>query len=171
MNAGFAFHEVIVDKNNKPIDYRYIEVNPAFEKMIGLKVNEIIGKTVTEILPGTENDPADWIGKFGNVGLTGVPLTVESYSEQIDRWFKVSGYSPKKGYFAVTFNDITERKKAEQQLKESEEKLRTLFEVTPLSIVVSDLESNIIMCNQKFCELHCIKKPEYVIGRKIPEFI
>ena len=113
MTEGFAYHEVIVDENNKPIDYKYLEVNPAFERLTGLKGEQMIGKKVTEILPGTENDPADWIGKFGNVGLTGVPLIVEDYSEALDRWYKVSGYSPKKGYFAVTFSDITERKKSE----------------------------------------------------------
>ncbi len=136
MTAGFAYHEVIVDENNKPIDYKYIEANPAFEKLTGLKVDEIIGKKVTQILPGIENDPADWIGKFGNVGITGIPLTVEDYSEPIDKWYKVSGYSPKKGYFAVTFTDITERKKAEEKLKESEEKFRTITEQSFMAIII-----------------------------------
>ncbi|MFX1322659.1 MAG: PAS domain S-box protein [Promethearchaeota archaeon] len=136
MNAGFALHEVIVDDNNKPVDYRYIEVNPAFERLTGMKKEDLIGRTVIEAIPGTENDPADWIGKFGNVGLTGIPITVEDYSEAFDRWYKVSGYSPKKGYFAVTFTDITERKKAEEALKESEQKFRTITEQSFMSIII-----------------------------------
>ena len=124
MNAGFAYHEIILDENNKPIDYRFLEANPAFEKFTGLKVDQIIGKTVTEVLPGTENDPADWIGKYGKVALTGAPFSFEDYSETINKWYNVSSYSPKKGYFAVTFTDITELKRVEQVLKESEEKLR-----------------------------------------------
>jgi len=128
MNAGFAYHKVITDDNNKPIDYRYIEVNPAFEKFTGLKAKDMIGKNVTEILPGTEKDPADWIGRFGNVGLTGVPLIVEDYSDALDRWYKVSGYSPKKGFFAVTFTDITERKKAEQKIKDQNKFLTNVIE-------------------------------------------
>ncbi|MFX0022517.1 MAG: PAS domain S-box protein [Candidatus Hermodarchaeota archaeon] len=147
MNAAFAYHEVIVDDKNKPIDYKYIEVNPKFEELTGIKKEDLIGRTVTEAIPGTENDPADWIGRFGQVGLTGVPLTVEEYSEAIQKWFKVSGYSPKKGYFAVTFNDITDIKIAEQKLKESEEMYRNLFEKSPNAIALLDLTGKIIDCN------------------------
>ena len=136
MTAGFAYHEVIVDENNKPIDYKYIEANPAFEKLTGIKADELIGKKVTEALPGIENDPADWIGRFGNVGLTGIPLTIEDYSEPLDRWYSVSGYSPKKRHFAVTFTDITERKKAEEKVKESELKFRTITEQSFMAIII-----------------------------------
>jgi len=164
MNAGFAFHEVIVDGNGKPIDYRYLEVNSQFEKLTGLKVSDMIGKTVTEILPGIENDPADWIGRYGNVGLTGEPLSIEDYSEQLNRWYKVSGYSPKKGFFAVTFSDITDRKRAEKKLIESEEKYRHLFENSPFSIALLTNKGKIIDMNSKTTELFGYKK-EDLIGK------
>ena len=141
MTEGFAYHEVIVDNNNKPIDYKYIEVNPSFEKLTGLKADDMIGKKVTEILPGTENDPADWIGKFGNVGLTGVPLTVEDYSEALDRWYKVSGYSPKKGYFAVTFSDITEQKKSEIALNSEKQFVNDILNASMDTVFVFNPES------------------------------
>ncbi|MFX0082498.1 MAG: PAS domain S-box protein [Candidatus Hodarchaeota archaeon] len=129
MNAGFAYHKVITDDNNKPIDYEYIEVNPAFEKLTGLKKEDLIGKRVTVAIPGTENDPADWVGKFGNVGLTGIPLTVEDYSEALDRWYKVSGYSPEKGFFAIIFTDITDKKDAEKLIIEENRRLLELQEL------------------------------------------
>ncbi len=147
MNSGFAYSEVVVNDNNKPIDYRFIEANSQFEKLTGLKVSDIIGKTVTEVLPGIENDPADWIGRYGKVGLTGEPLTAEDYSEPLDRWYIVSSYSTKKGFFAVTFNDITDRKRAEKKLKESEKKYRHLFENSPFSIVLLNFEGKIVEMN------------------------
>ena len=153
MNSGFAYSEVLVNDDNIPIDYRFIEANSQFEKLTGLKVSEIIGKTVTEVLPGIENDPADWIGRYGNVGLTGEPLTAEDYSEPLDRWYIVSSYSTKKGYFAVTFHDITDRKRAEKKLKESEEKYRHLFENSPFSIVLLNFEGKIIEMNKATTKL------------------
>ena len=162
MNTAFAYHEVIVDDNGKPIDYRYIEANSQFEKLTGLKVSDIIGKTVTEILPGIENDPADWIGRYGNVALTGEPLNVEDYSEPLDRWYKVSGYSPKKGFFAVTFSDITESKQAEIKIKESEEKYRHLYENSPFSIVLLDTAGKIIDMNAKTTELFGYEKKDLI---------
>jgi len=169
MNTGFAYHEVLVDDNGKPIDYRFIETNSQYEKLTGLKVSNLIGRTVTEILPGIENDPADWIGKFGNVGLTGEPLTVEDYSEPLDRWYKVSGYSPKKGFFAVTFSDITDRKRAEKKLKESEEKYRHLFETSPNFIGLVDLDSVLIDCNDVSNEILSIHTKWDIIGKNIIE--
>lgn len=142
MNSGFAYHEVIVNEDNKPIDYRYLEVNPAFERLTSIKREDLIGKRVTEAIPGTEDDPANWIEKFGNVGLTGIPLTVEDYSEAIDRWFEVSGYSPKRGFFAVTFNDITDRVKAMEKIKESELKFRNIFKANPSGMHLYDLNAS-----------------------------
>ncbi|MFX0027993.1 MAG: PAS domain S-box protein [Candidatus Hermodarchaeota archaeon] len=152
MNAGFAYHEVVVNESNQPIDYIYHEVNPAFEKLTGMKKEELIGKRVTEAIPGTEDDPADWIGKFGNVGLTGIPIIVEDYSEAIDRWFKVSGYSPKKGFFAVTFSDITDQKKAEENLRESELKFSTIAEQSLLGIAIMQ-DDEFKYVNQKFANM------------------
>jgi len=162
MNTAFAYHEVIVDENGKPIDYRYIEANSQFEKLTGLKVSDIIGKTVTEILPGIENDPADWIGRYGNVALTGEPLAAENYAEPLDRWYKVSGYSPKKGFFAVTFSDITDRKRNEKKIKESEEKYRHLYENSPFSIVLLNYEGKIIDMNTQTTELFGYEKEDLI---------
>jgi|GEM_PF-1689321 PAS domain S-box-containing protein len=123
MSEGFAYHRIVLDAEGKPCDYVFLEINKAFEKLTGMKKENVIGKKVTEVLPGIEKDPADWIGKYGKVALTGKPLRFENYSEGIKKFVSVSAFSPYKGYFAVTFSDITERKRAEEALRESESRL------------------------------------------------
>ena len=58
MNEGFALHEIITDGSGQPIDYKYLEINPAFTRITGLESDKIIGKNVRDIFPGIENDPA-----------------------------------------------------------------------------------------------------------------
>lgn len=106
MFTAFALHEVITDKKGKPINYRFLDVNPAFEKMTGLKAKNVIGKTVLEILPHTESY---WIEKFGKVALTGKPDKIIEYSQEMDKYYEVHGYSPKKRQFAVTFIEVPDK--------------------------------------------------------------
>ncbi|MHA2180802.1 MAG: PAS domain S-box protein [Promethearchaeota archaeon] len=160
MTSAFAYHKIIVDEKNNPIDYEYLEANPAFEVFTGLKRDEIIGKTVKQVLPGIEDDPADWIGVFGEVALKQVPINFENYSETLERWYNVSAYSPKKNFFAVTFTDITKRKNTEEmyaqlnlelelkvkertsQLQESEGRYRELFNNMSSGVAVYEVVNN-----------------------------
>jgi PAS domain S-box-containing protein len=125
MIDGFAIHEIVVDECGNPEDYIFLEVNPAFEQLTGLNCGDIIGKRVTELIPDLE---PHWIATYGQVALTGVQLTIENYSSQLNKWFKVTAYSSERGYFATIFEDITERKKTEELLKERDERYRRLFE-------------------------------------------
>ncbi len=125
MIDGFAIHEIIVDEWGTPVDYVFLEVNPAFESFTGLNPEYIIGKRVTELIPDIE---PYWIATYGQVAFTGVRLTIENYSAQLDKWFKVTAYSPERGYFATIFEDITDRKKSEDLLKERDERYKRLFE-------------------------------------------
>ena len=115
MDAGFACHKIITDANNKPIDYEFIDVNKLFENLTGLKKENIIGKRVTEVISGIENDKFEWINVYGEVSLKGGKLSFEQYSEVLGKWYSVSVYSPSRGYFVTIFNDITRIKEEEDQ--------------------------------------------------------
>ena len=116
MHNGFAYHEIVLNDEGQPIDYIFLEVNDVFEETTGLKRKDVIGKKATEALPGIEEDDFDWIGVYGKVALTGEGTTFSQYSEFPGKWFAVTAYSPRKGFFAVLFEDVTEKKRMEEQL-------------------------------------------------------
>ena len=124
MLNGFALHKIVLDENGTPIDYVFIDTNVAFEKMTGLKRKDSIGRRVTEVLPGIEKDPVDWIGKYGKVALSGEEIRFENYSEILGKWFSVYAYCPIKDHFVAIFEDITERKKMEEEKEKLENQLR-----------------------------------------------
>ncbi len=118
MLNGFAYHMIIVDDAGKPVDYLFLEVNENFEKMTGLKRENVIGKTATEVIPDIMDSAFDWIGEYGKVALEGTELRTEQFSEALDRWFSISAYRVKERYFAVVFEDITERKLATKRISD-----------------------------------------------------
>ncbi|NOY50554.1 MAG: PAS domain S-box protein [Chlorobi bacterium] len=126
MLNGFAYHEIVCDDKGKPIDYIFREINRGFERLTGLKRENLIGKRVTEALPGIEDDPANWIDIFGKVARTGKDIRFDNYSVQLKRWYHVYAYRPRKGFFVAVFDDITERKQVEQALKNSEEQSKAI---------------------------------------------
>ena len=114
MVSGFALHEIICDEAGDPCDCRFLEVNPAFEKITGLGAGDIIGKRVLDVLPETE---PHWIKTYGEVALTGEPAHFENYHQGLDKYFEVTAFSPRLGQFAVTFTDVTERRQAADTLR------------------------------------------------------
>lgn len=114
MTNGFALHEMIFDAQGVPSDYRFLEVNPAFETLTGLAAQQVIGKTVLQVMPDLERH---WIRKYGGVVVSGQAITFEDYARQVDRWYRVNAYRPEQGKFAVIIENITELKKAQDELK------------------------------------------------------
>ncbi len=144
ITAGFALHEILCDESGKPVDYRFLMVNPAFETLTGLNRETVLNRTVRDILPGTESS---WIEIYGRVALTEKPERFENFHKDLGKWFEVMVYCPKKGQFVTIFSEITERKRLEadleknhaeleisyNELKQAKEKLRRQFDLLSAS--------------------------------------
>lgn len=107
IEAGYAYHKILCDKKGVPVDYIFLDVNTGFERLTGLKKEMVIGQRVTQVLPGIINPDFDWIKTFGKVALKGKSVQFEQYFKPLGRWFSISAFSVKEGYFRTLFLDST----------------------------------------------------------------
>jgi len=121
MFDAFALHEVVCNDEGEAVDTRFLTVNPAFERMTGLKAETVIGRTVREVLPGTEDV---WIDHFARAAMTGEPAHIVDFHAELDRWYEVSIYSPAPRHAAVVFMDVSDRRRAEAARRAHEERLQ-----------------------------------------------
>lgn len=125
MTEGFALHVVVYDEKDNPVDYRFLDVNRAFETLTGLRRDEIVGKRQSKVLP---NEDPYWLETYSRVAATGEPVHIEHFSPVLKKHFGVYAYSPAPDQFAVIFSDITERRNAELEIREKNEKLKSAME-------------------------------------------
>lgn len=113
MLEGFAFCRMLFE-DGRPKDFVYHVVNNAFQNQTGLK--DVVGKKVSEILPGIIEADPKLFERLAHVALTGRPERFEYYVNVMNMWFDFSVYSPDKGFFVVMFDDITARKQTEEDI-------------------------------------------------------
>jgi two-component system cell cycle sensor histidine kinase/response regulator CckA len=117
MMEGFAYCRML-GEDGGPRDFEYLEVNDAFENLTGLK--DVVGKKVTEVIPGIRETTPEIFEIYARVSSTGKPEKIEVYVYPLKRWFSVSAYSPARGFFIAVFDNITERRRLEEQLRQSQ---------------------------------------------------
>ena len=111
MDAGLALHELIFDDDGAPVDFVFLEVNPAFERISGRSREDLVGHRGSELVEVRE---PQWTERFFDVAMHGRSIEFEKYSHYFKRWYKVRAYSPKKGQFATISTDVTRMKEAEE---------------------------------------------------------
>jgi len=137
--------------DGRPHDYTYLKVNQAFEALTGLK--DVVGKRVSEVIPKLRESDPQWFETFGRVTLSGQPEQFEIRLNALDKWFSVSVYSPEKEHFVAVFDEITERKRAENAARESVSLLEATLESTVDGILVADGHGRMVRFNRKFAEM------------------
>ena len=122
--AGCALHKVILDDEGRPHDYRILDVNDAFEEMLELTWDNIVGTYLSECDPGFGKE---WLGHYAAVATTGRPARFETWYEPLNKWFEVQAFSPEPAAIAVLILDITERRAASATLTRSLDEKHTLL--------------------------------------------
>jgi PAS domain S-box-containing protein len=168
MLNGFAYCQMHFDEKERPSDFTYLSVNNAFETQTGLK--NVVGKRVTEVIPGIRDTDMELLEIYGQVSKTGKPENFEMYVKALNMWFSVSVYSPKQGYFVAVFEVITERKQAEFKLAQSNQYN---------SQIINSVQEGIIVLNQNliyqvwnpFMEKMSGIPASMVLGKHVSEFL
>ena len=148
IDEGFCVAEMIFDAEGRPADYRFLEVNAAFERHTGLRGAP--GRTARELVP--DLDPF-WFETYGRVALTGEPVRFENHAPAMNRWFEVHASrmgGPESRRVAIVFNDVTGRRRAEEAVRESEDRFRTLADNIPQLAWMADPTGWIFWFNRRW---------------------
>lgn len=169
---GIAVHSIIYDSNNKPINYIITDINPKFEDILSIKKEDVLNKKATDAY-GVENAP--YLDIYAKVAETMEPTVFETYYPPMDKFFKISVFSPEKGIFVTVFEDISERKKAEQKLKEERLKAQNYLDIAGVIMLVINSNQIIELINKKGCEILGYNE-EDILGKNwfdnfIPEYL
>lgn len=157
MTEGMALHEVIFDAAGQPLDYLLLDVNPAFESIMGLRRQSVLGGHASEIY-GTGTAP--YLDVFARVAMTGQAVRFETEFKPLSRSFFISAFSPAKNQFATVFEDITERKSAEALMRRA----AIVFDNCQEGILVCDANNRILEVNPAFSRITGYSRDE-VLGR------
>jgi diguanylate cyclase (GGDEF)-like protein/PAS domain S-box-containing protein/putative nucleotidyltransferase with HDIG domain len=156
MNEIAVLHEVVYDERGTPVDYRILDCNLEFERVIGISRDQAIGKLGSKIF-GTAEAP--YLGIYSRVAKSRQPVSFDTYFLPMKKHLAISVFSPSPGHFATVTSDITERKAMENALTESERFLSGVIDSIKDGIVVLDPQLCIVRTNQVIEQWHSYALP------------
>lgn len=157
MVEGVSLHEIVYDNEGNPLDYIITDVNPSYEKITGLSRDKASGQRASALY-GTNEPP--YLDIYAKVASSGAPESFETYFEPMKKHFSISVFSPAQGKFATVFSDITERKQADDALRETKDYLENLIDYANAPIIVWDAFFKITRFNHAFERLTGLKADE-----------
>ncbi len=167
MLNGFAYCKMLFEEN-RPLDFFYLAVNSSFEALTGLK--NVVGKKVSEVIPGIGESDPELLKVYGRVALTGKPERVEIYVEALKMWFSLSVYSPEKEHFVAVFDVITNRKQAEEELALHTTRLQALVDLRLLAEAPQEqfldfvLEASLRTTQSEYCWVGLMDEAESALS-------
>lgn len=148
---AIAIHEIVTDQGGMPIDYTFLDVNPAFEKITGFTRDFILGKRATELLSGITE--THLIETFGKVALGGEPVQFRQEMPGIEKTFHIRAFSHHPGKFVTTFKDVTQQASIQKALEESEVRFQQVWNSSPMGMSLFDESGVVVMVNPAYCDL------------------
>jgi PAS domain S-box-containing protein len=159
MIEGFALFETVLLPEPATMDFRFLALNPALERLLGLKRDEILGRLLHAVLPQLEER---WLERFRQVATSGLAAFFEDHSQVLQRDASISVFCPAAGQLAVLIEDISERKRIEEERRASEERFRTLTALAPVGVFLTDAEGHCHYVNEKWQEMSGVTASEAV---------
>jgi len=184
LSEGIAYCKILTDEKNNPVDWLYLDINKAYEKINSLKKEKVVGRRATEVFAKKKQDTPSLIQLYGTVALSGKSSTIEQYSKSHNKWLHSSVYSLQNGYFVVVFEETTPQMETVEELRQTkadlERKVQTstdelikerrrlynILETLPFYIILLDKDRKILFGNRIFRKI--FGQPQ---GERCYEFI
>jgi PAS domain S-box-containing protein len=150
MANGFSLFEVVRDKKGKPVNIAFVEVNPAFEDITGLRLEDITSKTITEVLPDFDRG---WLQDYLDIALNDRALHRKDFNQRLGIHTDIRAFSPRAGQVAVLLTDITEQETLQDQIEQERDRAQDYLDTVQSIMIAMDSEGSLTLINPKACEL------------------